>query len=61
MLNFSFFENLRKNNHIALEEVANILREEIVKVVPRDQNRLPKDPSKSVTGTLRRSIITKIE
>lgn len=59
MLNFSFFENLRKNNHIALEEVANVLREEIVKVTPRDPNRPPQDPNKPVTGTLKRSIISK--
>lgn len=54
-------EDIIRKAQIALDEVANMAREEIIKVTPRDPNRPPKDPSKKVTGTLKRSIITDTE
>lgn len=40
----------------ALWEWARVLQSEIIKITPRDPARLPKDPSRKVTGNLKRSI-----
>lgn len=49
-------DNITKAVNLALEEGARVLQGEIVQITPRDPNRLPIDPSKRVTGLLKRSV-----
>lgn len=59
------FDNFRKQLEKAVEwamvEVAEVLRNEILTVTPRDPKRPPKDLGQRVTGNLKRSIISSIE
>ena len=55
-IDFAFFKNFEKAHTIALEEIGNELVNRIKVITPRDPERLPKDPSRSVTGTLKRSV-----
>lgn len=41
---------------MALLDSVQLLQEEILKITPRDPKRPPKDPSRKVTGDLKRSI-----
>ena len=41
---------------MALVDTVMVLEEEILKITPRDPARPPKDPSRKVTGDLKRSI-----
>lgn len=41
---------------MALVDSVQLLEEEIIKITPRDPKRPPKDPSRKVTGSLKRSI-----
>lgn len=41
---------------MALLDSVQLLQEEILKITPRDPRRPPKDPSRKITGDLKRSI-----
>lgn len=41
---------------MALVDSVQLLQEEILKITPRDPRRPPKDPSRKITGDLKRSI-----
>lgn len=41
---------------MALVDSVQLLQEKILEITPRDPNRMPKDPSRHVTGNLKRSI-----
>lgn len=41
---------------MALLDSVQLLQEEILKITPRDPKRPPKDPSRKITGSLKRSI-----
>lgn len=47
---------LEQAMEMALVDSVQLLQEEILKITPRDPKRPPKDPSRKVTGDLKRSI-----
>ncbi len=57
MSNFTFDQaTIDKALGMALLDSVQLLEEEILKITPRDPRRPPKDPSRRITGNLKRSI-----